>query len=136
MIVPVGDFVYRFAYLASEAGAKYGKQETRPAKIRNPNNYGFLCKHLSAMLINKKWMREVAAPVMDWFVKRIDDVNRYLKVKWGEELTLPNEIARRNALKGRYAKMFDEIEKQEKAKEEVSNSKEEKSNNENNENKE
>lgn len=101
-----GDFIYRFAYQASKGGYKYGKPETRPAKITNPNDYGALCKHLTAMLSNKKWMQQVAAPVMDWIEKRIVEVNRFLKVKPGEELTLPNELARKNAKKGFYSKVF------------------------------
>jgi len=86
---------------------------------------GSLCKHLTAMLSNKKWMQQVAAPVMDWMEKRIDDVNRYLRVKEGEELTLPNELARRNAKMGQYAKMFDKQE-QEDAKKEMEKQQQEK----------
>ncbi len=101
-----GDFVYRFAYGATQGGYKYGKPETRPAKITNPNNYGSMCKHLIAMLRDKKWLQQVAAPVMDWFEKRVDEVNRWLKVKDGEELTLPNEVARKLGKQGAYAKIF------------------------------
>ena len=108
-----GDFVYRFAYAATQGKYKYGKPENRPAKITNPNNYGALCKHLVAMLSNKKWMQQVATPVMDWFEKRIDEVNRFLRTKPGTHLTLPNELARRNAKAGAYAKMFDKINNEE-----------------------
>lgn len=92
-----GDFTYRFAYQASVLGYKYGKQETRPANIRNPHNYGALCKHLTALLSNKKWLQQVTGKLMDWIEQHIDDVNKFLKVKEGQELTLPNELARRNA---------------------------------------
>ena len=100
------DMQYRFAYKLSKMKAKYGKQETRPAKIRNPNDYGYLCKHLIAMLSNKKWLQQVSGTLMDFVEKRIVEINRYLRVKPGEELTLPNELARQNAKKGFYTKLF------------------------------
>lgn len=58
------------------------------------------------MLSNKKWLQQVTSTVMDFIVKRIDDVNKFLRVKEGEELTLPNELARQNAKKGFYTKLF------------------------------
>lgn len=100
------DFRYRFAYFLSKIGAKYGKPENRPAKITNPNDYGSICKHLISMLSNKKWLQQVSGVLMDFIEKRIDDVNRYLKRRPGEELTLPNELARQNAKKGFYKKLF------------------------------
>ena len=93
-----GDFVYRFAYEATEWGYKYGKPETRPADIRNPNGFGALCKHLTAMLSNKKWLQQVTSTVMDWCEKNIDKINEFLKLTdEDEQLTLPNELARQNA---------------------------------------
>lgn len=100
------DFKYRFAYMATKLGYKYGKPENREAKITNPNDYGSICKHLISMLNNKKWLQQVTSTVMDFIVKRIDDVNKFLRVKEGEELTLPNELARQNAKKGFYTKLF------------------------------
>ena len=100
------DFKYRFAYMATKLGYKYGKPENREAKITNPNDYGSICKHLISMLSNKKWLQQVTSTVMDFIVKRIDDVNKFLRVKEGEELTLPNELARQNAKKGFYTKLF------------------------------
>lgn len=100
------DFAYRFSYGASQGGYKYGKLETRPANITNPNGYGALCKHLTAMLSNKKWLQQVAGTLMDFLVDRIDDVNKFLRVRPGEELTIPNELARQNAKKGFYSKLF------------------------------
>lgn len=97
---------YRFSFNASQGGYKYGKLETRPAIITNPNGYGALCKHLTAMLSNKKWLQQVAGTLMDFLVDRIDDVNRFLRVRPGEELTIPNELARQNAKKGFYSKLF------------------------------
>lgn len=89
---------YRFAYEATEWGYKYGKPETRPADIRNPNGFGALCKHLTAMLSNKKWLQQVTGTVMDWCEKNIDKINEFLKLTdEDEQLTLPNELARQNA---------------------------------------
>lgn len=103
-----GDFKFRFAYQASVWEYKYGRQETRPANIRNPNGYGALCKHLTAVLSNKKWLQQVTGTVMDWCVKNIDKINEYLKLdKEYTVLTLPNELARQNAKKAFYTKLFD-----------------------------
>lgn len=101
-----GDWQYRMAYQATKFGYKYGKPENRPAKITNPNDYGALCKHLTAMLSNKKWLQQVSGTLMDFIEKRIDDVNRFLRPKKGEELTLPNQLARQNAKAGFYSKLF------------------------------
>ena len=103
-----GDFKFRFAYQASVWEYNYGRQETRPANIRNPNGYGALCKHLTAVLSNKKWLQQVTGTVMDWCVKNIDKINEYLKLdKEDTVLTLPNELARQNAKKAFYTKLFD-----------------------------
>lgn len=105
---------YRFAYQATQGGYKYGKPENRPAKITNPHDYGALCKHLTSMLSNKKWLQQVSGTVMDFIVKRIDDVNKFLRPHPGEELTLPDELARQNAKKGFYTKLFkDKLEDEE-----------------------
>lgn len=101
-----GDWQYRFAYQATQLDYKYGKPENRPANITNPKNYGALCKHLTSMLSNKKWLQQVTGTIMDWIVKNIDAVNKYLRVREGQELTLPNELARQNAKIGFYSKLF------------------------------
>ena len=101
-----GDFVYRFAYLATKMGYKYGKPENRPAKITNPHDYGAICKHLISMLSNKKWLQQITSTVMDYIVKRIEEVNRFLRPRKGEEYTLPNELARSMAKTGYYSKLF------------------------------
>lgn len=103
------DWKYRFAYQASVLGYKYGKLETRPADITNPKNYGSLCKHEISILSNKKWLQQVTGTIMDWIVKNIDAVNKYLRPKPGMELTLPNELARQNAKKGFYTKLFKNV---------------------------
>ena len=116
-----GDFKYRFAYLATKMGYKYGKPENRPAKITNPNDYGAMCKHLISMLSNKKWLQQVTGTFMDFLEKRIEEVNRYLRVRKGEELTLPNELARQNAKKGFYSKLFKDIDEEENDNDNVHN---------------
>ena len=115
-----GDFVYRFAYMATKMGYKYGKPENRPAKITNPNDYGSMCKHLISMLSNKKWLQQVAGTLLDFLVKRIDDVNKFLRPRKGEELTVPNELARQNAKLGFYSKLFkDKVDKEPEEEKEV-----------------
>ena len=98
------DFGYRFAYQATQLDYKYGKPENRPANITNPHNYGSMCKHLIAMLSNKKWLQQVTGTIMDFIEKNIDKVNEYLRPKEGQELTLPDELARQNAKKGFWSK--------------------------------
>lgn len=100
------DFIYRFAYKCSKMGCKYGKQETRPAKITNPNDFGFLCKHQISVLSNKKWLQQSSGTLMNFLEERIDDVNKFLRRPIDDQLTLPNELARRNARKGFYTKLF------------------------------
>ena len=132
-----GDFIYRFAYQATEWGYKYGKPETRPADIRNPDGYGALCKHLTAMLSNKKWLQQVTSTVMDWCVKNIDSINKFLKLtNEDKKLTLPNELARQNAKKAFYTKLFNKDDDNEEGQEDTGNNLEDidKDNSNNNEN--
>ena len=65
------------------------------------------CKHLISMLSNKKWLQQVTGTVMDWCTKNIDKINEFLKLTdEDKKLTLPNELARQNAKKGFYSKLF------------------------------
>lgn len=58
------DFRYRFAYVATKFGYKFGQPETRPSKKTNPNDkLGATCKHLSALLSNKRWLVKLASVV-------------------------------------------------------------------------
>lgn len=93
------DWQYRFAYQATILGYKYGDKEGRPNEdIRaNPENRGGVCKHLYAVLSNKRWLQQVTSKFMDWLVENIDGVNKYLGLKGDKVLTLPNELARTNA---------------------------------------
>ena len=105
-----GDWRFRLAYQATEWGYKYGIPETRPANIRNPNGFGALCKHLTALLSNKKWLQQVSSYLMDWCAKNIDKINQFLKLTdENKQLTLPNELARQNAKKAFYTKLFKDV---------------------------
>lgn len=103
------DFAYRFAYRATKYKYKYGKPETRPAEITNPNEYGALCKHLISMLSNKKWLQQSTSILLDYLIERIDDVNKFLKLSGEDALTVPNELARQNARKATYSKLFKDV---------------------------
>ena len=128
---------YRFAYQATQLDYKYGKPENRPADITNPHNYGSSCKHLISLLSNKKWLQQVTGTIMDWVVKNIDKVNEFLRPKEGMELTLPNELARRNAKLGFYSKLFKdklEDEPEEEVEDNVDNNNDTDNSNDNNDN--
>lgn len=63
------DFWYRFSYVATQNDYKYGKPQTIPAPITNPNDdIGSTCKHLSLLLSNKQWVVK-AASVVNAFIK-------------------------------------------------------------------
>lgn len=67
------DFRYRFAYVATKNGYKFGKPENRPSDITNPDdNIGSTCKHLSLLLSNKRWLVK-AASVVNAFIKAYPD---------------------------------------------------------------
>lgn len=109
-----GDWRFRLKYQATEWGYNYGRPETRPANIRNPNGFGALCKHLTAVLSNKKWLQQVASFLMDWCSKNIEQINNFLKLTdENKQLTLPNELARQNAKKGFYTKLFKDVDNNE-----------------------
>jgi len=94
-----GDFRYRFAYMATTLDYKYGKPEYRPNRYHKTNkeNRGSICKHLVALLSNKRWLQQVTATLMDWCEEHIDEINDYLRLSGDKVLTLPNELARKNA---------------------------------------
>lgn len=59
------DFYYRYSYVATRNGYKFGKLQLTPAPIRNPhNNIGSFCKHLIMILKNKVWVHKLASVVM------------------------------------------------------------------------
>lgn len=67
------DWRYRFAYVATINGYKYGPPEDRPSNITNPDDdLGSTCKHLSLLLSNKRWLVK-AASVVNSFIKAYPD---------------------------------------------------------------
>lgn len=101
-----GDFVYRFAYMASVLEYKYGKPENRPSNITNPDGYGAMCKHLIALLSNKSWVKQVASTLQQWIIDEIDWVRKFLKVE-EEDFQLPDEYARQLGRHGAMKKFWD-----------------------------
>lgn len=107
------DFVYRFAYWATKYGYKYGKPETRPAKITNPNDkIGAMCKHLTALLANKKWVVKIASIINDYINEYPDEARKAMGLS--EDEMVINTYARRLGKMGYYAKLFDRIDDNEK----------------------
>lgn len=69
------DWRYRFSFWATQHGYKFGKPESRPAKITNPNDkIGAMCKHITALLSNKKWLIKVASSVNAFIKAYYEDV--------------------------------------------------------------
>lgn len=101
-----GDFTYRFAFMSTVLGYKYGKPENRPSNITNPNAYGALCKHLISLLSNKSWVKQVASTLQQWIIDEIDWVRKYLNVK-EEDFKLPDEYARQLGRHGAMKKFWD-----------------------------
>ena len=63
------DYFYRYSYVASRGGYKFGEPQNIPARITNPNNdIGATCKHLDLLLSNKRWLTK-AASVINSFIK-------------------------------------------------------------------
>ena len=51
---------------------------------------------------------------MDWCSKNIEQINNFLKLTdENKQLTLPNELARQNAKKGFYTKLFKDVDNNE-----------------------
>ena len=73
------DFRYRFAYWATKYGYKYGKPETRPSKITNPDDkLGAMCKHLSSLLSNKRWLVKIASTFNEYIKNNQDTIRKSL----------------------------------------------------------
>lgn len=67
------DFYYRFSYVATVNGYKYGVQQSIPADKTNPNDdLGATCKHLDLLLSNKRWLTK-AASVVNALIKTYPD---------------------------------------------------------------
>lgn len=61
------DFVYRFAFWATQADAKYGAQQNRPPRVRNvKNNKGYCCKHILSVLYGKRFVPAAAKAWLEY----------------------------------------------------------------------
>ena len=73
------DFKYRFSYWATKYGYKYGKPETRPAKITNPHDsIGAMCKHLTCLLANKRWLVKLAVSLNKLIQDNYDELENVM----------------------------------------------------------
>jgi hypothetical protein len=69
------DFIYRYSYYATKYGYKFGKPEIRPPKITNPDdNIGATCKHIAALLSNKKWLVKVSSSVNNFIKANYEEI--------------------------------------------------------------
>lgn len=67
------DFQYRYAYVATLLGYKFGEPETRPASNRNPNNEGGVCKHVIAVLNRpSQWKQRVITEFLNYIRENPD----------------------------------------------------------------
>lgn len=99
-----GDFVYRYAYWATKYGYKYGKPETRPSKITNPEDkMGAMCKHLTMLLSNKRWMVRLSSIVNDFVKANIDEIRSRYKIP--EDKFFINKPGRPSTRTGRNTRM-------------------------------
>ena len=70
-----------------------------------------LCKHLTAVLSNKRWLQQVTSRFVDWLIANLDDVNKYLRLQGDKQLTAPNAEARALGKKGSYKKWIDRVDR-------------------------
>lgn len=100
-----GDFTYRYAYWATKWGYKYGKPERRPAEITNPDDkLGAMCKHLTALLSNKRWLVKVASTVNAIVKDNIDSIRELYDLS--EDEFFINVPGRPSVKTGRNTRMF------------------------------
>lgn len=101
------DFIYRFSYYATKFGYKYGKPENRPPKITNPRDkLGAMCKHLTALLANKRWLVKLASIVNDFIKAYYQDIVSMLGVS--EDEFYINEPGRPSIKTNRNTRMINE----------------------------
>lgn len=96
---------YRFNYWQTKLGYKYGTPETRPSDKTNPGDLlGSCCKHLLAILSNKRWTTQIAIGITDYVDKQ--GVEELRKAMAYDKVELPSEIAKELGKKGAYTKMY------------------------------
>ena len=79
------DMKYRYRYWADKYKYLYGEPEKRPAEITNPDDsIGAMCKHLTAILSNKKWLVKAASVVNDFIQDHYDEIVDKYKINTDE----------------------------------------------------
>ena len=82
------DFIYRFAFHATQADCKYGVPQNTPPTVRNvKNNKGYCCKHILAILYGKRWVQSAAKAWLSYMQANPELTEFYI---WGKEIT-PDE---------------------------------------------
>lgn len=104
---------YRFAYMATQLGYKYGEPQNERNKYHRTNkeNYGSMCKHLVALLSNKRWLQQVTSRFVDWLVENLDQVNEYLRLPEDRKLTAPDAEARQRGKQASLNKWANRVER-------------------------
>lgn len=99
------DFKYRYAYWATKYGYKYGTPETRPTKKTNPkDNIGSMCKHLTLLLSNKRWLVKLSSTVNNYIKQYADDIRKVYNLS--EDEFIINTYGRPSKKTNRNIKMF------------------------------
>lgn len=70
-----------------------------------------ICKHLIALLSNKRWLQQVTSRFVDWLVENLDKVNEYLRLPEDRKLTAPNAEARQRGKQASYGRWADRVER-------------------------
>ena len=105
------DWKYRFAYMATQLGYKYGEPQNERNKYHKTNkeNYGSMCKHLVALLSNKRWLQQITSRFVDWLVENLEQVNEYLRLSGDKQLTAPDAEARQRGKQASYGRWVDRV---------------------------
>lgn len=72
---------------------------------------GSCCKHILALLSNKRWLQQVTSRFIDWLVENLDQVNEYLRLPEDRKLTAPDAEARQRGKQASYSKWADRVER-------------------------
>lgn len=72
---------------------------------------GSCCKHILALLSNKRWLQQVTSRFVDWLVENLDQVNEYLRLPEDRKLTAPDAEARQRGKQASYSKWADRVER-------------------------
>lgn len=76
---------YRFAFWSTKYGYKYGKPQNQPTKVTNPHDdKGAMCKHITSLLANKRWMVRVASVLNEYIRANPEQVRKSLGLEEDE----------------------------------------------------